>query len=656
MNFFKRLVSIATCLSIMYAPLAESAQKQSANVWLVSQMLKDSGWTTGKVKTYGQLFDRMKNQMPANIRAQYEAEFLSLRDEPLPKVQATTFKNKFGQETVRLVLTEKSGQIMNIEYLAENPQRVFKIDNTVVTATDIYAGDLGGKIKGGDDDVAFEKGLSKKLLKKSIIPSYEVFSKMTPYDRAAYFVSVRNMLDAAGKVEEMAQGGKETAANETDKINVVLNLIAGEYAQAEWTGNCIVAGYVGKYTTENGRRVCSQRLAITEFSQRSGQQGFSGQQKPIEAAMQSYTTSCGGVGNNIACNPFVYGFQGNGSPHCVKVSRDQDFQVATRTCHDKSPLNGANDSAAMIKSLLNASGVAGEFFATGPDGKAKVVSKEKYDQLMNTVVKDFDSYIDAALKTCDNSGEPNQSSACATLRERKLRMQSSLADLKYIQDTPPTPVVKPTGPTCPPGYGDESTTQGGVQGGVQGGGQSTNQGTGQGPGPVTVLPPVFTPSEDCKCPSWRDANHDKCFPPAVAGCPEGYKPSKKMGPGQCEQVKEKCEGKKKGCVTCGCWLKPVAIGLLVVGGIIGLLHLLKKKKKKNTPGPEYVPPAPPCDPMANGCSGTEPPPVVEPPPPIETTPPTLPPSTPTPTPPVAPVPVEGGSGINEGIEAGGTGR
>ncbi len=565
------LIGLST-FSLVFHPMAWGQQQQNWTAEALKQFVRENQ-KGNKPITAKQFWDKNKGYLHPYWQLKLNHGMQLQKNDKLPKMDVIQVKGPRGTQSARLMLTQ-NGRTISMEYIGQNDKFV-RINNTVISFQEFYSGqDMFKKLARDPYFAAEIKKLKQKSAKQSILPSYALFSKMTPRERAAYFVNLRLLIEASEKViHERVQ--KKYAAQES--VSPYLEMILNRaYADKVWLNEpCIVAGYVGKYIKDSTGTYCDHKEAISPFAQSAS----GAVQKKV--ATKVYDNSCGH--GQLRCNPFIFGFDRGQGSLCIKISRSPvaEFQKATATCDARSPLPLGNktvlakNTEAMIKTLLQQEGKdANEFFKEG-----KVISKEKYQELENTVVKDFSNFIEEGIGICFGQGnidvtkfgEKNQISACQTLYNRKLAFMEGFDNLKGKYEDPPLPAPAPpaeppappiAGPPCAPGHvpGPE----------------------GKGCVPEAVPAPIAT-SDVTGCGPMMDTSYDngkQICTPVAARLPSS------SSTGRSSRDRDRDYS----------WLIPVVGGVIITAGLWALLKPSKAKHNPKPADPIAPPPLPPVEP------------------------------------------------------------
>ncbi len=440
-------VATISMVSMVLQPLAYGQTQENWAAQALKQYVRQNQ-KLGKPVTVKEFWDKNKATLHPEWQKKFFPSINLQKDERLPQMEVISVKGPAGRNTARLVITLASKKTISVEFLG-GQEKYVRINNQNISYADFYSGE-GMMSKLSEDSVvrAEASRVQNQALKNSMVPSYQLFKKMTAQERAEYFVNLRHVIQAASEVTNQAfeaSSEKESASF----VKLFLEQANAQNIPKNWVGKkCIVAGYVGTYVKDTTGTYCDSTRAIKNFAALNALKGLT--QNKVSASV--YDKSCGA--GNLRCNPFVYGYDRGSGSTCVKIDRQagSSYQQATRTCDNASPLRKGSlvsDTEAMIKTLLGKENKdADAFFKDG-----KVVSEEKYNELMGTVVQDFNTFIDEAIGTCGDSknldgttnfGEKYQGDACSVLKNRKLAFEEGFGLLKGKYDKPsPTPAPAP---------------------------------------------------------------------------------------------------------------------------------------------------------------------------------------------------------------------
>ncbi|MFV8259063.1 hypothetical protein ACNQKP_14740 [Bdellovibrio bacteriovorus] len=557
-SLMKSLAASASAFTMCMAPVAQGAAAQDQKK-LINQYLKETGLTTKKM-TVGEFYRMVRHVYPHKLQKQMDQWVELNRHEMMPAVEASTYKGSDGKEQVRLTLTH-AGQTSTWTFTGddENPLKVNGVNfkrKELMNYNNFNA--IAGKMVKLDPVVAKSLKTGKqKPLSKNFVLTYKEYTRLTPRQKAEYFVRMRAALESAQKVYKTIYGAQ--ALNEFNKRHEwAASFLFGEEAQAaSLTGKpCIVAGYLSIYG-ENGSCGGSKQGAID-----------------LKNKMEVNSATC--LNNGVSCNPMVYGFSANGSPHCVSRS---EVKYATRVCNSKSPLrtndpkSEGEDKKRIIESYLKKVEKQDINLVLNEEGK---ISQEQYNQI-SAYLGGLQNFINSAVAECGQAPlqkiaqqRDDQMSACNEIKTRAFSLQS------FVVSPEPPP---PPGPIA---GGDCSVEKPGSVPGEGGKGCVCPEGTKES-----------EPSESESRPS--------CLVIEAGG--EGDLPGGKTEVGKDDSCGFWCRNKN--------WIIPVGIGLLALGAF---WWLFSKKSKSDSKSPEYVPPAPAPEPEPTATTTVTTPPVVDPPP------------------------------------------
>lgn len=623
----KWIAAFLSCTTMCLSPLAQGAAQERQNLAEAKEMVQVLGLVgPQKVKNLGELWERFKYNLPVSTRTQMEPWINLHRQEALPEISLQQVDG-VKQDIVRLTMS-KGKESLTLE-LSDDPMKLVKIQDQTLSAFDLWWG-KGAYNKLNKIPLVAEATVKqqKELLRRSIVPTFEQFKKMTKVDRAYYLVHLRQLLQSADEVqqntraERLKKSGRIPASEETttedskspdtqkeesktdspdsaavlrnfDKYEAAIKWLMGDEAGAAgkakstttakpkakitsiYNGDCVVAGYVSEYSSDKTGNYCNHLNIIVK-------------NETIKDTFNKNNTICTqlmGV-NSIACNPTVYGYTEGGAPACVAISRSKgsEFQTATKQCDLKLPLQTSADAARMVKSLLKDNGKdLSKYF----DGD-KVQSKDLFDELMKDIVGPTELYVAQAIEQCSSKSkhEPNQDSACETLKNRKGQLALLFGQVE-IKDTP----AKPEPPaSCKPEEKDSD-------------------------GNCCLPPKKLVPDDSTTGKSGKDGGSKKLTCSTMAEGAGDDSSGVADDPKKADLPPEKMRPEAKNAEKCdkfycqfGFWAASAAI--------LGTAWWLYSRNKKKRSSKKYVPPVPPI--CVTNCSTTTPP--TDPPPPITPTP------------------------------------
>lgn len=554
----------------------------------IQEYMKFTGLAGKKPVTVGEFHSKMRPYYPKTLRGQLDRWAQVSRNEIMPAVQVTTYKDSSGKEQVRLLLSHGK-QNFTLSYNPESEAKFLKINNVNMTKDDMmYHDQFMAKLIHGDKKLKEMALKAPKVnrLKKTIVLSYEEFSRLTPKQRAAYLVQVRYLSESAQKVMKVFRDAQ--ALNEFHREFYVRWILGQEaYARAPKAGDpCIVAGYIAVYNRDGGS--CG---------------GPSLGRGELQKEMDKYG---GGrcTGGEVSCNPLVYGLK-NGQAICVQNGGRNSpiYEATSKRCNEQSPLHtdgpeAYKDKKRIIESYLETKGVTDLDLMFDKDGR---ISEEQYARIKDYLTE-LNAYVDKAIDLCNNPESAlskirktrvDQETACVGIATRKIEV------LTYG-----------TVPEAPPPKDCSIEKQGSVYD------EKTGQcvcaeGSHDG-----------TENQDGKERAICVANEAR--PPAdtIETCTADQEPN----PGGNPPCKDKCK------FMCGGfgWL-PVALGALAIGGLI---WWAVSSSDDDDDKPKKPDPYDPCATAPSACAPPPAPPPVTPPPPPPVVPPG--PTDPVPTPVVTP--------------------
>lgn len=354
----RTLISYICCFQMIFAPMASHAQqaevsRQPASTVArstksisqpftkvdVEGFLKATGLNRSHL-TYGEFYKNISQFVPADALKELAPWFKQNSKGKMPKVSVSTFKDKDSKTKYRLTLSE--GKIVRTFTLYGETENIIQYGNMPMAQADIFSvSDVAKKIYAVDRharDPKVEEQINYRAMTwkpapqdpnqytgSFVLPTYEHYKKMTPYQRAEFIVRTRELW-VAGKQAEFMLNKKKIASLEIPRFNdFFMQALLGQTAEAKsetisgktfYTGaqgECIDSGYAGKFSAKG----CIS-----------------------PAVKQEDIESFGAPGCKSICNPLIYGLNSNGKAHCsVKGNR----QIATHW-------EGPCDSAARLSS------------------------------------------------------------------------------------------------------------------------------------------------------------------------------------------------------------------------------------------------------------------------------------------------------------------
>lgn len=428
MVWMKTLAASASIITMCVSPLALGAEAQNQKQ-MVNEYLKATGWGAKQI-TVSEYWQKVRHVYPESMRRDVDVWVSLNKNELMPKVDVTTYKDRNGQDQLRISLS-KDGQVVTLTNTGDDDKNI-KINNVTISKTEMFNHRIVAK-KMAEQDPTVKKSLkSGKVsgLAKSVVLNFKEFSKLTARQKAEYMVRLRYAAEAAQNVYKAYYGAQAlNDFNTSNKNQWALEFLLGEPAHAAGlTGKpCIIAGWLGKYGENQscgGKNLGANDLTTKMFESQAG---------------------CAGTA--VACNPMVYGFAQGGSAHCVPRA---DVKYATRECNKMSPLRRddprkeGEDKKRIIESYLKT--VKGQEINLVLNDEGKI-SQDQFNQI-SAYLGDLQIYIDSAIATCETAplkdiqkARQDQVSACEEIRIRAFSLQT------FVANPVPGVVIPPSPPT-----------------------------------------------------------------------------------------------------------------------------------------------------------------------------------------------------------------
>nr|WP_295905619.1 hypothetical protein [uncultured Bdellovibrio sp.] len=590
-SFFKNFAAGVSVVTMCISPLAEGAAAASQKK-LINQYLKETGLTTKKM-TVGEYWKMVRHVYPDKLQTQMDEWVRLNRNELMPNIEATSFKDSDGNEQVRLTLT-KDGQSATLTYTGDE-DKPLKVNGVSFSKKELMNynsfNDVAGKLAKEDSTInkALKTGKQGRVSNNPVL-SWTEYKQLSPRQRAEYMVRMRMAMEAADKVIKIISKNQRASYQPENKYEYVLQVLFGgtAYAGALTGQNCIIAGYISKYGKDDS---CG--------SEKKG----GALNADLRGQMEARRGSCSG--NSVACNPLVYGFKAGGASYCVGGS---EIQYATSKCNDLSPVGTPQDKKRIIESYLEHAAGKKVDLKLNEEGKIPESQKAEIEPFLGELrdmLNDANQKCSTAPLLKVTQQRKEQDDACKKLQTRMIALETFAVNPEPI--TPPGKLPDPPTQTCNDQTGGASPTANG---------------------------------KGCKCPEGqKEGEGGICMIVETGGKGDlpGGKDVKKA-----DDCGFWCRNKN--------WIIPVGVGIAALGLF---WWLFKDKNKAKAQTPTYVPPAPVPEPTATTSPTT---PVVEPPPPapcpapnsmingVCTPPVIVPPPTPT---------TEGGTKTDEPGRAGG---
>jgi hypothetical protein len=396
------------CVQMAISPLAMGAEAktrvlQITQVQRVRELLKVTEFGARKDLTVGEFYQKVRDQYPEEFQAQMDPWVLAHRKELMPKLQTSTYKDSQGREQVRLMMTDKSGQMTVATMGAvENPS--VKINEVVIDSTiapEKYLETVISKDSKLKEAAMNSKGKAPALdTALDTVPSYHEFNNLTAMGKAQYFLNLRITMELAQQILEKHHSRHASTGANYGSIYAFLALVEAAFAVAPGQ-SCIVAGWVSQYSENTS---CG--------GVRNGREDLDAQ---IGKLNRAFPGAKGCSGSMLPCNPMVYGFDRGGQMYCVPSQPKSVSNVATTNCEAKSPLGNppkTENKERIAKSWLEASAGGGPF-----DTKDGKVSKDSYAAI-EKYLADLSSVAADARQTCAQDLLSDQKPACEALAKR----------------------------------------------------------------------------------------------------------------------------------------------------------------------------------------------------------------------------------------------
>ncbi len=403
MKFLKLAVCFFSSLTMVMTPLAQAKGKENERREQVEQFLKNTGLSTKKL-TAGEYWYSVRHVFPQNMRYSLDRWVSLNREQMMPSIQVTNFKDANGMEQVRLFFTHENESV-TVTYTG-NEDFPLKINGVSFSKKEVNGHDLNkiaARLIKEDSSIrkVYAKGDLPSLRKNKLVLNIKEFRSLTAKQRAEYLFRLRQTMEAANKVFEKKRG--KTALEELNRKHPwVRSFFFGEDAQAGDTGKtCIVAGYISK---------------IGENGSCGGLDSGLADLRSKTSVLESQGASCGG--DSSPCNPMVYGYTDSNKAHCVPRAA---IKYATAECNKMSPVGTDADKKRIIESYLRMQ----EKRKVNLDIKDGEVSEDQLKEVRG-YLDGLNNFITDASKHCEARAEmrEDQTSACNELMTRAFDLQA----------------------------------------------------------------------------------------------------------------------------------------------------------------------------------------------------------------------------------------
>ncbi len=457
-SIVKALAASASVFTFCMAPVAQGAAAATQKE-LINQFLKDTKITTKK-QTIGEFWAGVRQVFPPKPQSQMDQWMRINGDQPMPSVEATTFKGPDGKEQVRLNFLSKDGKTMTMTFTGDE-ERFVKINSVYLSAKDLQRYNNFDQIVAKlAKDPVLKKSLEgpvvasahKSTLKKNpmrrILTGREIAKSTNLRSQVEYILRLRQASEAAGKVwEAKDKASKKTVMNELlnqDAIQYVWSLLLPDANAEKIAPSCIATSFVVVYQDNSCAKAPLGRKALLGEIE----------QLPFDKPIKDKVAACANNGD-LPCNPMLFGFKDNdGTPYCVEksvnLSRKQNRQGlndATSRCNKFAELPGAKEK--IIQSIVAAKHKEPSLCKLNGE---KEVSQDCINALENFTEGLKQHYMNAA-DYCTNASvkdptdraswvtrkdmKPDQIDACENLKNRYFDLVTVLDPKTGVIATPP---------------------------------------------------------------------------------------------------------------------------------------------------------------------------------------------------------------------------
>jgi hypothetical protein len=352
-SFLKWIMVGASTFTLLTSPVAMGAEAKRLSKAQLQQTIEKMG--LNQSITMGEFYEKNKHLMSQLVQNELEPVFMANKNVKMPDVEVTSSKNTLGEEVPTIRLSQE-GELVNVQWFGER-NKLAKIQNTTLNETDVVNfNDIIVRLSAADEKFRkqLDSGKPPKAYKSVKYPDVSrlEWMSMSAYDKANYIVNLRLLWEDSVKVlaakEKLAPAKgkkqKKTSQNFFEQNKYFFALLTGFEAEAvegivigggtagtptddnsrsvtdsnaTLSGQyCIVAGYVARY--KPGSRICDKNTIDATYSNRNNN-------------MYSKSKEVCSASNQIACNPYIYGFKADGTPNCVSpdISSTSPFQTAS---------------------------------------------------------------------------------------------------------------------------------------------------------------------------------------------------------------------------------------------------------------------------------------------------------------------------------------
>lgn len=233
---FGFLLSWIATFVMVASPLAWAEQSKKINKELIAMVLKEMGVSDNKDITMGEVWSKIRHNFPKDIQDKLDVAFRMYKDEKFPKMDFSEVRNSRGETVVAMNLNE-SGTTARIEFIGEK-DTFLKFNGKSVSEKEVASvTGFANKIKNEQIVKKTAEKLTDIAAKKSIVPSFQVWKKMTPLERAEYVLHLRLLMRETQKVLALDKVlNKKKTPTKTSRLDkdteFYLKLIFGEPVEA----------------------------------------------------------------------------------------------------------------------------------------------------------------------------------------------------------------------------------------------------------------------------------------------------------------------------------------------------------------------------------------------------------------------------------------
>ncbi len=230
---FGFFLSWIAALVIVTSPLAMAEQSKKLNKEMMAAALKEMGVAENKDITMGEVWKKIRHKLPPSVRLQLDLSFQIYKDEKFPRIDLSEVKNSQGEAVVALNVNDGKDTV-RVE-LAGKENNFMKFNGKTISEADV-AGIEGFFAKIQDEQIIKKdhQRYAEGLKKQPTFPTYEMWKKMSPYERAHFMVQVRLMMREVDNVLAIHENTKKPIkSSQLEKdYELYLKLIFGQDAEA----------------------------------------------------------------------------------------------------------------------------------------------------------------------------------------------------------------------------------------------------------------------------------------------------------------------------------------------------------------------------------------------------------------------------------------